>query len=145
MDYHSVIDRASHLHFSLLAITPAASAVLIFLAVLLFTISFCITSCDRGLSDSEAKKLILEIYGSPLENFEGFFLCYNQKFDTVNDYHYQHHRKLFSLIILKKPCEYLKSPVSVQNHRSFFLSLKIWNTIALAIPPFLKLENALSR
>ena len=46
MDYHSVIDRASHLHFSLLAITPAASAVLIFLAVLLFTISFLIAGSE---------------------------------------------------------------------------------------------------
>ena len=46
MDYHSVIDYASHLHFSLLAITPAASAVLIFLAVLLFTISFLVAGSE---------------------------------------------------------------------------------------------------
>lgn len=46
MDYHSVIDCAKYLHFSLLAITPAASAVLIFLAVLLFTISFLIAGSE---------------------------------------------------------------------------------------------------
>ncbi|MEP7142191.1 MAG: gliding motility-associated protein GldE [Ferruginibacter sp.] len=46
MDYHSVIDGASHLHFCLLAITPAASAVLIFLAVLLFTVSFLIAGSE---------------------------------------------------------------------------------------------------
>lgn len=46
MDHHSVIDCAANLHFSLLAITPAASAVLIFLAVLLFTISFLIAGSE---------------------------------------------------------------------------------------------------
>ncbi|MEP7110435.1 MAG: gliding motility-associated protein GldE [Ferruginibacter sp.] len=46
MDYHSVIDYASHLHFYILAITPAASAVLIFLAVLLFTISFLVAGSE---------------------------------------------------------------------------------------------------
>lgn len=46
MDYHSVIDSAKLLHFSLLAITPAASAVLIFLAVLLFTLSFLIAGSE---------------------------------------------------------------------------------------------------
>src|SRR5580765_7340791 len=40
------MDNASHLRFSLLAITPAASAVLIFLAVLLFTISFLIAGSE---------------------------------------------------------------------------------------------------
>lgn len=46
MDHHSVIDCAANLHYSLLAITPAASAVLIFLAVLLFTISFLIAGSE---------------------------------------------------------------------------------------------------
>ncbi len=46
MDYHSVINCVSHLHIHLLAITPAASAVLIFLAVLLFTISFLIAGSE---------------------------------------------------------------------------------------------------
>ena len=46
MDYHSVIDCTKYLHFSLLAITPAASAVLIFLAVLLFTISFLVAGSE---------------------------------------------------------------------------------------------------
>ncbi|MEO6550528.1 MAG: gliding motility-associated protein GldE [Ferruginibacter sp.] len=46
MDYHSVIDTTRFLHFSLLAITPAASAVLIFLAVLLFTISFLVAGSE---------------------------------------------------------------------------------------------------
>ncbi|MEJ7587100.1 MAG: gliding motility-associated protein GldE [Ferruginibacter sp.] len=46
MDYHSVIECAGNLHFSLLAITPAASAVLIFLAVLLFTLSFLIAGSE---------------------------------------------------------------------------------------------------
>ena len=69
--------------------------------ILLFVICFGIISCESGLRNSEAKKLILEIYSSPIENIEGFFLCYNQKYDTINEYHYQHHRKLFSLNILK--------------------------------------------
>lgn len=46
MDYHSVIDVTGYLHVTLLAITPAASAVLIFLAVLLFTISFLIAGSE---------------------------------------------------------------------------------------------------
>ncbi|MCW3089260.1 MAG: gldE [Ferruginibacter sp.] len=46
MDYHSVIDTIQYLHISLLAITPAASAVLIFLAVLLFTISFLVAGSE---------------------------------------------------------------------------------------------------
>lgn len=46
LDHHSVIDCAANLHYSLLAITPAASAVLIFLAVLLFTISFLIAGSE---------------------------------------------------------------------------------------------------
>jgi putative hemolysin len=46
LDYHSVIDCTKYLHFYLLAITPAASAVLIFLAVLLFTISFLVAGSE---------------------------------------------------------------------------------------------------
>ncbi len=46
MDYHSVLDFSNHLQFSLLAITPAASAVLIFLAVMLFTLSFLIAGSE---------------------------------------------------------------------------------------------------
>ncbi len=46
MDYHSVMDSAVFLHFSLLSITPAASAVLIFLAVVLFIISFLVAGSE---------------------------------------------------------------------------------------------------
>ena len=46
MDHHSVIDFASHLHFTLLAITAADSAVLIFLAVILFSISFLVAGSE---------------------------------------------------------------------------------------------------
>lgn len=46
MDYHPVIDIANSLHFFLLFITPAASAVLIFIAILLFTISFLISGSE---------------------------------------------------------------------------------------------------
>lgn len=46
MDYHSVIDGAIHLRFSLLTIAPAVSAVLIFLAVILFVISFLIAGSE---------------------------------------------------------------------------------------------------
>jgi len=46
LDYHSVLDFSNHLQFSLLAITPAASAVLIFLAVMLFTLSFLIAGSE---------------------------------------------------------------------------------------------------
>jgi len=46
LDYHSVTDSALNLHLYLLAITPAASAVLIFLAVLLFTLSFLIAGSE---------------------------------------------------------------------------------------------------
>ena len=46
MDYHPVIEFANSLQFSLLFITPAASAVLIFIAVLLFTISFLISGSE---------------------------------------------------------------------------------------------------
>ncbi len=46
MDYHPVIHFTNCLHFSLLAIPPAASAVLIFLALLLFTISFLVAGSE---------------------------------------------------------------------------------------------------
>ena len=46
MDYHSVITLSRHLHFTFLIITPAASAVLVFLAVLLFTISFLVAGSE---------------------------------------------------------------------------------------------------
>ncbi|MEO7768350.1 MAG: gliding motility-associated protein GldE [Ferruginibacter sp.] len=46
MDYHSVIDTTTYLHIHLLAITPAVSAVLIFLAVLLFAISFLVAGSE---------------------------------------------------------------------------------------------------
>ena len=46
MDYHSAIHFTHCLHFSLLAITPAASAVLIFLALLLFSISFLVAGSE---------------------------------------------------------------------------------------------------
>ena len=46
MDYHSVLDYTIQLHFNLLAITPGASAVLIFLAVLLFVISFLVAGSE---------------------------------------------------------------------------------------------------
>ena len=46
MDYHSVIDCTKYLHYPLLAITPAASAILIFIAVLLFLISFLVAGAE---------------------------------------------------------------------------------------------------
>jgi gliding motility-associated protein GldE len=46
LDYHPVIDYTRYLHFSLLAITPAASAVLIFIIVLLFIISFLLAGAE---------------------------------------------------------------------------------------------------
>ena len=46
MDYHSVINYYSKLQFTLLAITPAATAVLIFLAILLFTVSFLMAGSE---------------------------------------------------------------------------------------------------
>ena len=42
MDYYSAINLATYFHFTLLAINPAVSAVLIFLAVLLLIISFLV-------------------------------------------------------------------------------------------------------
>lgn len=44
MDYHSVINFTNH--FTFLAITPAASAVLIFLALILFVLSFLIAGSE---------------------------------------------------------------------------------------------------
>ncbi len=46
MDYHSAVHFTNYLHFPLLAITPAASAVLIFLALLLFTVSFLVAGSE---------------------------------------------------------------------------------------------------
>ncbi|MEN9569412.1 MAG: gliding motility-associated protein GldE [Bacteroidota bacterium] len=46
MHYHSVISYIKYLPLQLLAITPAASAVLIFLALILFTISFLIAGSE---------------------------------------------------------------------------------------------------
>ncbi len=46
MDYHSVIINAFQLHFTLLTITPAASVVLIFLAIFLFAISFLVAGSE---------------------------------------------------------------------------------------------------
>lgn len=46
MDYHSVFHFSSFLHIHLLAITTAASAVLIFLAFLLFVISFLVAGSE---------------------------------------------------------------------------------------------------
>jgi len=44
LDYHSVINFTNH--FTFLAITPAASAVLIFLALILFVLSFLIAGSE---------------------------------------------------------------------------------------------------
>lgn len=46
MDYHSVIVNAFQMHFTLLAITPAASVVLIFLVIFLFAISFLVAGSE---------------------------------------------------------------------------------------------------
>ncbi len=46
MDYHSVTHYCNFLHFQLLAITTAASAVLIFLAAVLFIISFLVAGSE---------------------------------------------------------------------------------------------------
>lgn len=46
LDYHPVLDYTRYLHFSLLTITPAASAVLIFIVVVLFTISFLLAGAE---------------------------------------------------------------------------------------------------
>ncbi len=46
MEYHSVINFTNCFHINLLAIPPAATAVLIFLALLLFTISFLVAGSE---------------------------------------------------------------------------------------------------
>jgi hypothetical protein len=46
LDYHSATNLANLLQISLLAITPAASAVLIFLALVLFTVSFLVAGSE---------------------------------------------------------------------------------------------------
>lgn len=46
MDYHSAFDCTHYFQFYFLAITPAASAVLIFLAIVLFTISFLVAGSE---------------------------------------------------------------------------------------------------
>ena len=46
MDYHSAFNFTQSLHLYLLAITPGASAALIFLAVILFTISFLVAGAE---------------------------------------------------------------------------------------------------
>ena len=46
MDYHSVINYSKYLHFSLLAIAPASTAILIFIAVILFILSFLVAGAE---------------------------------------------------------------------------------------------------
>lgn len=46
MDYHSVINYTRYLHFSLLAIAPASTAILIFIAVILFILSFLVAGAE---------------------------------------------------------------------------------------------------
>lgn len=46
MDYHSVFDFTTHLHFALLSIQIADSAILIFLALFLFVISFLVAGSE---------------------------------------------------------------------------------------------------
>ena len=46
MDYHSVMESAGLFNFTLITITPAASAVLIFLGVVLFFISFLVSGSE---------------------------------------------------------------------------------------------------
>ena len=46
MDYHSVINYTKYLHFSLLAIAPASTAILIFIAVILFILSFLVAGAE---------------------------------------------------------------------------------------------------
>ena len=46
MDYHSVMESTALFHFTILTITPAASAVLIFLVVILFIISFLVSGSE---------------------------------------------------------------------------------------------------
>lgn len=46
MDYPPVTDLVNHLHFTLLAIPPAASIVLVFLMVILFIVSFLVSGSE---------------------------------------------------------------------------------------------------
>lgn len=46
MDYHSVVYLTTNIHFSLLLITPAVTGVLIFLAIMLFTVSFLVAGSE---------------------------------------------------------------------------------------------------
>lgn len=46
MDYHSVINYTKYLPFSLLAIAPASTAILIFIAVILFILSFLVAGAE---------------------------------------------------------------------------------------------------
>jgi putative hemolysin len=46
LDYHSVFNFTQHFHFTLLEITPGVSAMLIFLAIILFTISFLVAGAE---------------------------------------------------------------------------------------------------
>ncbi len=46
MDYHPVINYTKYLHFSLLAIAPASTAILIFIAVILFILSFLVAGAE---------------------------------------------------------------------------------------------------
>lgn len=48
MDYHSVINFTTHLHFALLSIQIADSAILIFLALFLFIISFLVAGSEAA-------------------------------------------------------------------------------------------------
>jgi len=48
LDYHSVIDFTTHLHFALLSIQIADSAILIFLALFLFVISFLVAGSEAA-------------------------------------------------------------------------------------------------
>ena len=46
MDYHPVFTFTKYLHFSLLAIAPASTAILIFIAVILFILSFLVAGAE---------------------------------------------------------------------------------------------------
>ena len=46
MDYHPVINYTKYLHFSFLAIAPASTAILIFIAVILFILSFLVAGAE---------------------------------------------------------------------------------------------------
>ncbi len=46
MDYHSSIDYTAHFHFTFLLINPAATAILLFIAVLLLIISFLVAGAE---------------------------------------------------------------------------------------------------